>query len=290
MPVTISIITPSFNQAAYLEQTLQSVLGQRDLVHEFFVLDGGSDDGSVEIIEKYADGIDWWVSEPDKGQCDAIHRGFAKATGDVLYWINSDDVLLPGALRAVHDAFGRDAGLEVLTGYGVAIDGEDRIIQMKRRVHDSPWWGMLGYLRVHQPCTFFRRSLYESVGGLDLDLHCTLDTDLWYRMFRARSRWGGVDRFLAAYRLHAEAKGSTLQRQYAEERALMKQRYPDLVGRKGRHTIGRIAYYASQFASGRTVASIRDTRRCRGRTLQEVFGLPGAPTGGHGDQQRQKCR
>ncbi len=290
MAVTISVITPSLNQAAYLEQTLQSVLSQRDLVHEFFVLDGGSDDGSVEIIEKYVDGIDWWVSEPDKGQCDAIHRGFSRATGDVLYWINSDDVLLPGALGVVHEAFDRDAGLDVLTGHGVAIDGEDRIIRMRRRVLASPWWGRLGFVRVHQPCTFFRRSLYESVGGLDLDLHCTLDTDLWYRMFRARSRWGGVDQFLAAYRLHPEAKGSTLQRRYDEERALMRERYPDLVVRKVRHTVGRAAYYASQFASGRTVASIRDTRRCRGLRFQEVFGLPAAATGVFGHQNRQKCR
>ena len=170
------------------------------------------------------------------------------------------------------------------------IDGEDRIIRMKHCVHDSPWWARLGYLRVHQPCTFFRRSLYESVGGLDLDLHCTLDTDLWYRMFQARSRWGGVDHFLAAYRLHPEAKGSTLQRRYVEERALMKQRYSRLVGRKVRHAIGHLVYYASQFTSGRTVASIRDTRRCRGRRLHEVFGLHATPTGVFGPRDGQICR
>ena len=98
MSVKISIVTPSYNQAAYLDQTLRSVLSQRSLAHEFFVFDGGSTDGSVQIIENYADKIDYWESQPDQGQSDAIHCGFQRATGDVLYWLNSDDVLLPNAL------------------------------------------------------------------------------------------------------------------------------------------------------------------------------------------------
>ena len=211
MAVKISIVTPSFNQAAYLDKTLRSVLGQRDLVHEYFVLDGGSDDGSADVIKKYESRLDYWVSEPDRGQCDAIHRGFARATGDVLYWINSDDVLLPGALEHVHAAFDAEPDLDVVTGWGVAIDGDDRIVKMRRRPHDSPRWASLGYVRVHQPCCFFRRRLYEQVGGLDHELHCVLDTELWYRMFRAGSRWGGVDRYLAAYRLHSEAKSDWLE-------------------------------------------------------------------------------
>lgn len=272
MSVKISIVTPSYNQAAYLEQTLRSVISQRSLAHEFFVLDGGSTDGSVQIIENYADKIDYWVSQPDQGQSDAIHRGFQRATGDVLYWLNSDDVLLPNALQRVHETFDAHPELDVVTGYGVAIDSDDRIIKMHRRPHDSPWWAHLGYVRVRQPCCFFRRELYESVGGLDLNLHCVLDTELWYRMFRKRSLWGGVDAYLAAYRLHHQAKGSTLQEKYLQERNLIKQRYPELAARKLHHTIGRLAYYASQLTSGRTLASMRDMRRYCGRKLSDVFG------------------
>lgn len=272
MSIRISIVTPSYNQAAYLEETLRSVLSQRDLVHEFFVYDGGSTDGSVEIIEKYADAIDHWVSEPDEGQSDAIHRGFTRATGEVLYWLNSDDVLLAGALRRVHEAFDARPGLDVVTGYGVGIDGGGRIVIMRRRPHDSPWWAHLGYARVHQPCCFFRRSFYESVGGLDKDLVCTLDTDLWYRMFRKSARWGGVAAYLAAYRIHPEAKGSTLLERYRQERQLMKQRYPELTKSNVKHTVGRFAYYVSQFSSGRTWASMRDRWQHRGRKLTDVFG------------------
>lgn len=268
----LTVVTPSYNQAAYLEQTLRSVIGQREFVHEYFVLDGGSNDGSADIIRTYEGHIDWWVSQTDRGQCDAIHRGFERATGDVLYWLNSDDVLLPGALEKVHAAYDADQSLDVVTGWGVAIDGQGRIISMKRRVHDSPRWAALGYLRATQPCTFFRRSLYEGVGGLDLELHCVLDTELWYKMFRAGSKWGGIDDYVAAYRLHGEAKGTVLTDRYRAEREILKERYPDLVGRRMRHTLGRLAYYTAQLGSGRAVASIADMRRNRGRALVEVFG------------------
>ncbi len=270
MSIKISVITPSYNQAAYLERTLRSILDQRDLIHEFFVLDGGSDDGSVEIIKKYAGSIDHWVSEPDKGQGDAIHRGFCMATGDVLYWLNSDDVLLPKAMESVHATFSAHPQLEVVTGYGVAIDSEDRIVQMRRQVHDSLTWAQLGFLRIHQPCCFFRRETYEGSGGLDLDLHCVLDTDLWYKFFTQKARFGGIDAYVAAYRIHPEAKGSTLHERYRKERLLMRQRYPHLCNRPLPHALGRIAYYGSQLTSGRTAASVRDMRH-RGKKLQEVF-------------------
>jgi len=282
MSVRISVITPSFNQGEFLEETLRSVLDQRGEIHEFFVVDGGSTDGSVEIIEKYAGEVDWWVSEADSGQCEAIHKGFKRATGDVLYWINSDDVLLPGAIRRVREVFERQREVGVVSGWGVPIDGEGRIIGLKRRPHDSPGWARWGYCRVVQPCTFFKRKLYERVGGLDHDLHCVLDTELWYKFFRDGAAWAGVDGYLAAYRLHGEAKGSTMGEEYKKERDLMKERYPELVGRKGRHTLGRVAYYVDQIMSGRPLATRRDRRLFVGKFLQDVQHViaGGEPAGG----------
>src|SRR4051812_5604173 len=104
MPPTLSIITPSYNQAPYLDQTLRSVISQRAEVHEYFVFDAASSDHSPALIKSYAPHLDYWVSEKDNGQSDAIARGFAMATGDYLAWVNSDDAYLPGALAGVRAA------------------------------------------------------------------------------------------------------------------------------------------------------------------------------------------
>ena len=271
MAATISIVTPRFNQARFLPRTIESVLAQRDLVHEYFVIDGGSDDGSREIIERHADQIDYWVSEPDRGQSDAIRRGFQQATGDVLYWLNSDDVLLPGALQHVHEALNTRPDLDVVTGHAVMIDSDDRIVDIRRRPHDSPQWMRWGYLRLNQPACFFRRSLYESVGGIDLSLHCVLDTELWYRMAMRSGRWGGVNAYLAACRLHEQTKGATLHDRYRVERESIKIRYPQFTSNKMRHSVGRLAYYGSQVASGRLWTSWQDNWKLRGKRLSEAF-------------------
>lgn len=268
----ISIVTPSYNQAAYLEETLRSVASQREHVHEYFVFDGGSDDGSVGIIKRYSNWIDHWVSEKDNGQGDVIRRGFEKATGDVLYWLNSDDVLVPGALKRVHERFNQRPDLDVLTGYAVFIDERSRILNMHRGPHDSPNWLRFGYMRLRQPTCFFRRSAYEAAGGIDPSLHCVLDTELWYRLMNTTDRWGHTDSFVAAHRVHSETKGQRLTEQYQRERSELKRRYRcakvDIIS----HTIGRIAYYISQAASGRAHSNIRDRRHLTGKPLTEVFG------------------
>ena len=128
----ITVVTPSFNQARFLEETLASVIAQRDEIHEYFVLDGGSTDGSQDVIRRYEKKIDYWISEKDKGQSDAIARGFARATGDILYWINSDDVLLPGALKKVRQLFASDPNLAVTTGWQVLIDGNSNVMSCSR--------------------------------------------------------------------------------------------------------------------------------------------------------------
>ena len=127
MSIRISVVTPSYNQAEFLEETLRSVISQRDQIHEYFVLDGGSTDRSVEIIQKYASGIDYWTSEKDKGQSDAIDRGFRRASGNFLFWLNSDDILLPDALRKMREALEQNPKWDALTGYHVSIDSQTRI-------------------------------------------------------------------------------------------------------------------------------------------------------------------
>ena len=276
MSVRISIVTPSFNQAAFLDETLRSIIAQRNLIHEFFVIDGGSTDGSVDIIRRHAEHIDYWVSEKDSGQSDAIQKGFSRATGDFLYWLNSDDVLLPGALELVLDALENHPQWDALTGYHVRMDEHSRIISMHRTPTENPIAAQWGIHHVIQQTCFFRRELYEKVGGLNLKLHCVMDTELWCRMFDYGSSWGHIPEYLAGFRQHQKAKGSSEQwfKMYRDEEAMLQQKYAHYCQDNLKHRLGLLYYRAGQILSGRHLRALSDARRYRGRTLAEVFRFP----------------
>jgi glycosyltransferase involved in cell wall biosynthesis len=272
MPPTLSILTPSFNQAPFLEQTLRSVFSQRAQIHEYFVYDGGSTDGSVELIKRYACEIDHWVSEKDKGQSDALARGFARATGDYLAWLNSDDVYLPRALERIRAALAANPHWDVVTGNHVRIDADGRILSLHRLPAESQTAARWGVFHPNQPTVFFRRSLYEKVGGLNPDLHLVMDTELFFRMLDAGAVWGHIPAYLAAFRLHQQSKGVGTYQKYAAEYQFLNQRYPHYHARTARHYLGRAVHKALQWFSGRELAARRDTRQWRGKTIEEVFG------------------
>ena len=274
MSCTITVVTPSFNQAQFLEETLRSVLSQREQAHEYFVIDGGSTDGSAEIIHQYADrgGIDFWVSEKDSGQAEAIQKGFSRATGDVLAWLNSDDVYLPGALAQVRAAFDAHPEWDALTAYHVRMDAESRILSAHRIPGENPRLARWGMHHVNQQTCFFRRSLYERVGPIDRSLHCVLDTELWSRMFDAGATWGHIPRYLAGFRQHAAAKGSSWSEAYPREEQWMRDHYPQYNADTMKHRLGILAYRATQVLSGRHLRAASETGRWRGKTLDEVFG------------------
>jgi glycosyltransferase involved in cell wall biosynthesis len=275
----ITVVTPSYNQAKYLEETLRSVLSQRDQIHEYLVLDGGSTDGSADLIKKYADetgGIDYWHSQKDKGQSDAIHQGFQRATGDYIAWLNSDDVYLPGALRLVREALERNPTWDALTGYHIRIDGDSRILTQHRIPRESGAMVKWGVQHTAQQTCFFRKSLYEKVGGVDLKLHCAMDTELWLRMFHAGSKWGHIPQYLAAFRIHETAKGSAWLKEYAEEKDVVHGRWPQYLESPRRH-VGMPFYRLSQMASLRHPRAWWETRRNRGRKMTDVFGDWGPP-------------
>jgi len=273
MSVRISIVTPSFNQAEFLDETLRSIIAQRNYVHEFSVIDGGSTDGSVDIIRRHADQIDHWVSEKDAGQSDAIQKGFARTTGDFLFWLNSDDVLLPGALEKVHDALDNHPEWDALTGYHVRMDARSRIISMHRTPGENPHAARWGIHHVIQQTCFFRRSLYEQIGGLNLGLHCVMDTELWCRMFEAGSNWGHIPEYLAGFRQHQKAKGSAEKwfQMYRGEEKMLQEKYPQYCADNLKHQAGLLYYRAGQILSGRHLSALNDARRSRGRTLADVF-------------------
>jgi GT2 family glycosyltransferase len=270
MKPRISIITPSYNQAQFLEETIESVLAQRPDLWEYIVLDGGSTDGSRVIIERFGPQLTRWRSERDGGQSEAIDSGIRMATGDVVGWLNSDDVLLPGSLRAVQEAFAQDPDLQVVVGGLAFVDASSRIIRVVRPPRQTLAAALWGITHVPQPACFFRKSLYETVGGIDRGLHVVLDTELWYRMLRVAPHWGHVDRVLAAFRIHPSSKGQSWNAAYAQENALLRRRYPEFSDRSIWTRLGRLAYIAGRAASLSYARDYLLSARVRGQRLTDV--------------------
>lgn len=228
----ITLVTPSFNQASFLETALRSVLAQNYPDLEYIVMDGGSTDGSVEILRRYQEHFAYWTSEPDGGQSDALNRGFARATGTVLGWLNSDDLLLPEALHAVGAYFAAHPECHFLTGDGVFVNADDTREVFVAQGAAYTFNDLLHYYAdnyLPQPAVFFSPEAFQRAGGLDTSLHYVMDVDLWLRM-RRNFALHYLPRRLAKMRLHDMAKSQ--HQGQAASRAVVQvtQRYWTSVG------------------------------------------------------------
>jgi glycosyltransferase involved in cell wall biosynthesis len=215
MKPLVSIVTPSYNQAKYLEATMQSVLQQDYSSLEYIVVDGASEDGSQELIQKYQDKLAWWVAEPDQGQADAINKGFRRSSGEILAWLNSDDLYLPGTVTAAVDIFRQHPEAGMIYGDAVSADGNGHLLNELR----FETWGvadLLAFNMICQPAVFMRRDLLEKVGYLDTSYHFFLDHQLWIRLAREGSLIH-VPEVWAVSRYHAEAKNVTMAAQCGTE-------------------------------------------------------------------------
>jgi glycosyltransferase involved in cell wall biosynthesis len=225
----ISVITPSFNQGQFIEATIQSVLNQEYPNLEYLVMDGGSTDGTLDILRRYSDQLRWF-SEPDHGQVEAINKGLRLASGEILAYLNSDDLYLPGALQRVGTFFGAHPQAAWVSGHCTTVDADLRETRQLITTYKNLWlrtrsYGALLVLNyISQMATFWRRSIYEALGPLDETLHYTMDYEYWLRIGK-NHRLYTLSQPLAAFRLHASSKSGTTARKQFLEQYQVAQRY-----------------------------------------------------------------
>jgi GT2 family glycosyltransferase len=219
---TLSIVTPSFNQAPFIEHTIRSVLDQGYPHLEYQVMDGGSTDGTIDILRRYDDKLRW-VSERDGGQTAAINEGFRRTKGDVIAWINSDDVYVPGAFHHIGEVFATRPDVQWICGRCPIMDAEGRSHRSWVTTYKEYFLHRYSYRRllvenfISQPAVFFRRSLFDRVGGLDEAYHYAMDYDLWLRFGRESAPYIS-QRELARFRMYAVNKmGAQYDQGFKEE-------------------------------------------------------------------------
>lgn len=211
----VTIVTPSYNQGCFLEATIQSVLAQDYPNIEYLVVDGTSTDDSVEIIRRYSDRLTWWVSEKDKGQSDAINKGFRRARGEFVGWLNSDDVYEPGAVSAAVAAFQSRPEAGLVYADARAIDAEGRQFNLMR-ARQYNLVDLLSYNIICQPASFMRRFVLEQVNYLNPDYHLLMDHLLWIQMAQ-QAPIVYVPQVWASARYHDQAKNRTRGAAYGRE-------------------------------------------------------------------------
>jgi glycosyltransferase involved in cell wall biosynthesis len=239
----ISVITPSYNQGEFIERTIRSVLDQAWPDLEYILVDGGSTDDSVEVIRRYEDRISWWVSEPDEGQTQALNKGLARATGDVVAYLNSDDYYLPGAFEKATVGLER-SGASWVVGASRFVDAEGRITEVWRPSLPSgprrSWifdpWG------VPQPSSFWRRELFDRLGPFREDMHYCFDTEHALRLAFAGEMPAILDEELAVRVVHPAAKSAEPRQFIRESRRLASLYAPELeAGERAKLNLSRLA-------------------------------------------------
>ncbi len=212
----ITIVTPSFNQAAFLERTIISVLEQNYPNLEYMVIDGGSKDGSVDIIRRYADRLAWWVSEPDKGQADAINKGLRRATGVWVAWQNSDDIYYPNAFHDLAMAAAKHPKADLIIGDMMLIDENDRQLRNIRYVKPSYKALIAEGMLLANQAAFWRRSLHDKVGLLDERFLYSFDYE-WFLRLARYTEVAHISHIWGAFRVHHGTKTSLQARFFQEE-------------------------------------------------------------------------
>jgi glycosyltransferase involved in cell wall biosynthesis len=246
----VSVVTPSFNQGAFIAETIESVLGQEGARIEYLVVDGGSTDATLDVLCGYGDRTRW-ISEPDRGQADAINKGWRRTSGEIIAWLNADDVYLPGAVRQVVEVFASRPEVDAVYGDCDYVDaGGRRLEPYPTRPYD--YLALVREARnyIPQPATFLRRRVLDRVGPLDESLHYVMDFDYWLRL-GLHHTMAYLPVRLAATRLHPGAKSVTSGAGFGQELAGVYRRLfarddlPPLVRAVEREAMGNVYYLAA---------------------------------------------
>lgn len=260
---TISLVTCSYQQGRFIGSTLKSVLDQKYPELEYMVVDGGSSDSSVGTIAAHSEKLAYWVSEPDRGQTDALAKGFKRSTGEVMGWLCSDDLLLPGSLAAVSQYFAEHPEVDWVFGDALWIDGAGAPIRTKR---EMPWNRnvfLFDHNYLPQPSVFWRRRLYEAAGGLNPDFNLAMDSDLWLRFARI-SKPVHLARYLSCMRFYPEQKTRALKPAGRREDELLRSREAPGLSRLPRppvRMLARLQRFVSKGIHGGYTARVPDELR-----------------------------
>jgi glycosyltransferase involved in cell wall biosynthesis len=270
-PLKFSIIIPSYNQGQFIERTILSILNQSFLNFELIIIDGGSNDNTTEILRKYDSKISYWVSEKDEGQSDAFNKGFERATGDVIGWINSDDIYYPDAFSKAAAFFEMDAETDALFGNYDFIDENDSIIHSKKEIVFDPetayWTKKCNHANV---AGFFKKTCFLKSGLLNPNLHFAMDYDLYLRFGLDGLNFRQMKTPFGAYRIHTTSKSASLNPKMLAEVEKVHKMFEKQFGNEKLEPIYKRYYYAKRivyklFSGCYTLSNIRSIKNLASR-------------------------
>lgn len=274
----LTIVIANYNYGDMIGASIESIIHQDCDDYEIIVVDGNSSDNSVDVIKKYEDYIEWWVSEPDNGQSNAFNKGFAHANGKFITWLNADDILLPGTISAVKKALESHPKADYATGNFV------RFLSDTKQIIEAPWgpsylpkW-LQGRGRVNPiygPTTFWRRSVYHKVGPIDESLHYTMDVDYWARLTMSGYLQVRVNHYCWGFRMHNNSKTAEYGDHEREGKVKQKMRRElELIKEKTGYcptNFWKFAGYLMRIFDGSAFTMLKSRRRLLGHNMVECF-------------------
>lgn len=261
----ISVITPSYNQGRFLEQTILSVINQNYPNLEFILMDGGSSDHSLELIKKYSDKLTYWESKKDNGQADAINKGLIKCTGDVICWLNSDDILMEGTLSNIAQKFNDIKEPAIISGNYRTIDINGKVIWWPKAESNTIYlsnYSELDLLKcwrntLPQPSTFWNRAAFEKLKLLNSGFHFAMDLEYWLRAISMNIKIYKTNVVYSSFRIHPESKSSTLEVKLKDELKSLQRMYLKGIGKNLFYAISFFIWFNSESKINKAIGLVK---------------------------------